>query len=234
MRFVLITEGQSAPLAASVTPAWLAAVAEACTVQLNRDVAPYWGGQYSVRAGSGPTDIAQGEIAFALLDSLPNAPDAIAYHDVAGNAAPFCVLALTQCKTLDDVSTGISHELCETAGDPDVNSWSEAGDGFEYARELCDAVESGWYVIDGIRVSDFVLPAFFSNGAPAPFCYTQAIGAPDSAYPIAPFVTASGGYQVRRTVGTGETDVWGTLKPARAERAQHWASRVHKRGARLG
>lgn len=232
-RFVLIAEGQSAPLASQVTAQWLAAVAAACTVQLNRDVSPYWGGQYSVRAGSGPTDLQPSEIAFGLLDALPDAPGAVAYHDVMGNAAPYALLALTQCKTLDDVSTGVSHEICETAGDPDVNEWCEAGDGFEYARELCDAVESGYYLIDGVRVSDFVLPAFFQTQAPGPYCYTQAIGSSPSVAPIAPFVTAAGGYQVRRSVGTGETDVWGALRPLRAARAQHPASRVYRRGARV-
>lgn len=232
MRFVLINEGQSAPLASQVTADWLAKVAAACTVQLNRDVAPNWGGQYSVRAGSGPSDIAAGEIAFALLDALPGAPDAVAYHDADGNAAPYCLLSLAQCKTLDDVSTGISHELCETAGDPDVNEWCEAADGFEYARELCDPVESNSYPQDGIALSDFVLQAFFERGAAGPYCYTQAIGAPGS-IPIAAFVTAAGGYQVRRGVGTGETEVWGSLRPQRAARAHSWASRLYRRGARV-
>lgn len=233
MRFVLISEGQSAALASQVTPAWLEAVAAACTVQLNRDVSPYWGGQYSVRAGSGPTDLQPSEIAFGLLDALPGAPDAVAYHDVAGNAAPYALLALTQCQTLDDVSTGISHEICECAGNSDVNLWAEAGDGFEYARELCDAVESNSYVIDSVRVSDFLLPSFLQVTAPGPYCYTQAIGAPGT-YPIAPFVTISGGYQVRRSVGTGETDVWGSMRPRKALKNGHWSSRVYRLGARIG
>lgn len=231
VRFVLVNEGQQAPLAAQVTADWLTAVAAACTVQLNRDVSTYWGGAYSVRVGSGPTDIGENEIAFALLDSLPNAPGAIAYHNVAGNAVPYAVLGLDTCSTLDDVSTAVSHELCETAGDAACNAWRDAGDGKEYAQELCDAVESTSYDINGIKVSDFVLPSFFAPEAPGPYRYTSAVAhGPDAA---APFATTSGGYQIVRQVGGGETQVNGTVRADRLTRKRHPSSRTFRRGVRL-
>lgn len=232
MRFVLINEGQKAPLAVQVVPAWLDLVAAACTIQLNRDVATAWGGQYEVRLGLGPTDLAPGEIAFGLIDSLPNAPGAIAYHDVAGNAAPFALLGLDTCSTLDDVSSAISHELCETAGDPDCNAWRDDGQGKEWAQELCDAVEATSYRINGILVSDFLLPAFFEAQAPAPYCYTQALGLP-GAYPVAPFATAAGGYQVVRSAGVGETHVDGAVRALRVAKVRSSSSRVYRRGGRV-
>ncbi len=227
LSFTLVNEGTSAsPLSAQVTPAWLAAVAAACTVQLNRDVSPNWGGEYSVRAGSA-TEIAPGEVVFALVDTLPDAPGAVAYHDVDGNAAPVAYLALTACSTLDDVSTAISHELCETAGDAGCNLWADAGDGSEYARELCDAVESNSYGISGIKVSDFLLPGFFVANAHAPYSYVESVGGPAAV--SSPFQTASGGYQIKRDASGQTTQVTGTLRPFRAQKLGHWSSRAARR-----
>lgn len=230
MRFVLLNEARDAPLTAQVTPDWLGKVTGACTVQLNRDVSAYWGGSYSVRVGSGPTDISPGECVFSLLDSLPD-PNAIAYHDVLGNGVPYGVESLAACSTLDDVSRAISHELCETAGDVACNAWRDDGHGTEWAQELCDAVESWGYAIDGVQVSDFVLPAFFFPGAPGPYHYLAATGAmPDLAGPL---LTGVGGYQIRRAYGGPVSDVWGTVAPARLARKRHSSSRTYRRGARL-
>lgn len=116
-RWVLIQEATASPLVAQVTPAWLARCAAACLIQLNRDVSAEWGGAFEVRAAMSGTDIAAGERVFSIVDSLPDAPGAIAYHDVDGNGAEVAFLALSTCNSLDDVSTAISHELCEAAGD---------------------------------------------------------------------------------------------------------------------
>ena len=227
MNFVLINEGTAAvPLTAQVTQAWLDRVASSCTVQLDRDVSPSWGGSYSVRAGVAGS-IAPGEIVFAIVDVLPGAPGAIAYHDVDGNAAPVAYLALSTCSTLDDVSIAISHELCETAGDAGCNLWADDGRGTEWARELCDAVESSSYEIDGVRVSDFVLPAFFVTNAHGPYSYTESVGGPRAA--LVPFGTAPGGYQIKRD-STGQTvQVNGTRHPMRAAKTAHWSSRFARR-----
>lgn len=231
MRFVLINEGQKAPLASQVTAVWLDQVAAACTIQLNRDLAPAWGGEYEVRVGSGPTDLAPGEIPFVIVDAIPT-PDAVAEHSVEGNAQPFGDLGLVTCSTLDDVSSAVSHELCETAVDPDINAWRDDGQGKEWAQEASDGVEGNSYRINGIAVSDFLLPAFFAPQAPAPYSYTQATGAP-GAYPAAPFATAAGGYQNVRNVGTGETQVDGEVPARRLARARHPSSRFYRRGGRV-
>jgi hypothetical protein len=233
LSFVIINEGTSkSPLASQVTAAWLTRCAAACTVQLNRDVAPEWGGAYRVRAGASVTDIAAGEIVFALVDELAAAPGDVAYHDVDGKDAPVAFLALTTCSTLDDVSTAISHELCETAGDPACNLWVDDGKGSEWARELCDAVESTSYPVDlndgqpPILVSDFLLQAFFGPFAPAPYSFRAA--------PVLPFQTAAGGYQIKRAAGLGETQVQAHSASRRGLKvlggAHHWSSRPARRG----
>jgi hypothetical protein len=220
----LVMQATSSPLVPQVTPEWLAQVAAACQLQLARDVAPIWGPAVGgVRVGTPQPE----EMVFAIVDALPNAPGAEAYHDWE-NAAAVAFLALSTCQTLDDVSSGISHELCETAGDLACNRWADDAAGREWAIELCDAVQEQSYDADGVVVSDWLLPAFFSPGAPGPFSFVQLQGGTG---PGAPFGTTAGGYQLQRASGSGETQVTGTLG-RRAARAKHYSSRTFRRGLR--
>jgi hypothetical protein len=59
------------------------------------------------------------------------------------------------------VSTVLSHELLEWWYDPSCNDWSDRGRS-SVAKELCDPVEADWYRIDGVAVSNYVLPAWFN------------------------------------------------------------------------
>jgi hypothetical protein len=228
---VLIVQATTSPLVPQVTPAWLAQVAGAINTQLIRDVLPIYGGTLGVRVGASPTDIGAGEMVFSLVDALPQDPGAIAYHSVVGQDVPFAFLALSTCSTLDDVSTGISHEMCETAGDLACNLWADDYQGGEWARELCDAVEANSYRISGVAVSDFLLPSFWGTGGVAPYTYCQANNLPGS-FPSGAFQTASGGYQIRRAATGAETEVQGAVRPMRAGKVAHWSSRPYRRGVR--
>jgi hypothetical protein len=240
----IVMQATSSSLVSQVNVDWLGRCAAACSTQLRRDVAPLWGTAIDgVRVSNGQ-DLQPGEMVFAIVDALPDAPGAIAYHDVQGNAVPVAYLALSTCNTLDDVSTAISHELCETDGDEDCNEWCDDGQGHEFARELCDAVESNSYPIDlgdgqpPIRVSDFLLPAFFEANAPGPYNFCATIANDNQPRPSAPFATASGGYQIERDSGSNEQQVqgativhlFGTPRAARRERMKHWSSRATRRG----
>src|SRR5580700_8648281 len=178
-------EAKTSPLVGQVTAAWLTRCAAACDTQLTGDVAPEWGEVIGgVRVGSGPTDVQPGEMVFSIVDSLPDAPGAIAFHDVAGGDVPVAFLALSTCSDLNDVSTAISHELCETVGDPACNLWADDTAGAEWALELCDAVESNSYAVDledgqpPIMVSDWLLPAFFAPGAVGPYSFMGTMPTP--------------------------------------------------------
>lgn len=238
MRFTIIDEstatGNQAKYGGTITLHTLVAIASALTVQLNRDVATHWGGAYAVRAGATKLDIMPGEIACVLLDALPDAPGAVAYHDVTGAEVPVVFLARTQCNSLtsgsDSVSIALSHELCETVGDPFVNAWRDDGHGAEYAQELCDACQESGYEIAGISVSDFLLPAFFAPGAKPPYDYLGTVGQGAIARPLE---TAPGGYQLKRTAGGGETQVFGLIADLRMARKRNPTSRTYRRGARL-
>jgi hypothetical protein len=229
---VILDESISAPLKPQLTAPALASIAAACTVQLNRHLSPYYGGAYSVRVGANAADVQPGELVFAIVDSLPDAPGAEAYHDLTGTDAPDAFLALNTCTSLDDVSTGISHELCESAGDPGCNRWVDDMAGTERALELCDAVQANSYKEGTIALSDFVLPAFFEGAAaPGPYSFCQATSEGSTNVPAGPFETTGGGYQLQRSSGTGETQVTGELG-IRKDKSKHWSSRAYTRGLR--
>ncbi|MGA7124298.1 MAG: hypothetical protein WBY94_29625 [Polyangiaceae bacterium] len=244
MRFVLLdeTNGVGTSQGASLTPEVLKQIASALNVQLNRDYGPQCGGNYSVRVGDGAGDIQVGEVVFAILPTLPNAPGDVAYHDVNGNGVPVCWDAITASDTLigpgNSVSVAISHELLETPGDPGCNLWADGGDGFEYARERCDAVESQSYQVQGVYVSNFLLDSFFVPGAPGPYDFMSWGLLPGAVGPAKPFATAQGGYQLIRSSGAGEHQVTAsaTLQStrylARAAKRAFPLSRQARRGLR--
>lgn len=240
---VIIMEATTSPLVAQVTPAYLARVAAACAAQLANDVRPIWGGPpFGTRVGASPQDVQVGEMVFSIVDSLPDAPGAIAYHDVAGGDVPVAFLALSTCNSLTDVSTAISHELCETMGDAACDLWADDGAGHEWARELCDAVESNSYAVDledgqpPIMVSDWLLPAFFAPGGVAPFSFMATMPSPTGNAPAGPFQVAAGGYQIQRQSGGGETQVTAADGSRRgaivAAGKHHWSSRPARRGVK--
>lgn len=241
MQFALVdgSGGAATSTGQAMDPATLAKIAAACVVYLNRDVASQYGGAYRVRSSDG-SDLQPGEIVFALLAELPNAPDAIAYHDVDGNGLPVLFDAISLSATLtgsgNSVAVAISHELAETAGDEGCDLWADSGSG-EFAHELCDAVESDSYMIDqtGVWVSDFVTRAFWVPKHAGPYSFMASMG--KSHGPGAPMATAAGGYQLVRSSGTGETQVTAMLPgprfAARAKKRAHWGSRAWRRGVRV-
>jgi hypothetical protein len=239
VRFLLVDRsgpaGNAPEHGGPIAPELLRAIADALDVQLNAHLSPHWGGNYVVRAAAGPDTIAlPREVVCAIVDELPDAPGAVAYHDVNGTEVPVVWLARTACNSLtsgaDSVSSALSHELLEAAGDPFVNAWRDDGRGAEWAQELCDAVQESGYTQAGIAVSNFVLPAFFAPGAAGPYDYLGTLGRPAV---FAPLETAGGGYQIRRTGAGGEVSVFGAMAQRRRARKAHFSSRTSKRGARV-
>jgi hypothetical protein len=90
---------------------------------------------------------------------------ALGYHDLTRHGQPFGkVFAKT---TLDDNgkwTVTFTHELLEMLADPNINlcAFDDTARRL-YAYEVCDAVEADalGYVIDGVTVTDFVLPGWF-------------------------------------------------------------------------
>ena len=63
------------------------------------------------------------------------------------------------------MSVGATHEICEMAVDPWLNSAYQDSQGTFWAGEVCDPVEDDQYgyQINGIQVTDFVTPNWFGH-----------------------------------------------------------------------
>jgi hypothetical protein len=91
---------------------------------------------------------------------------ALAYHDLTNDGLPISkVFVDTILKAKTSVSVGATHELCEMAVDPWLNSAYQDPKGVFWAGEVCDPVEDDQYgyQIGGVLVTDFVTPNWFAH-----------------------------------------------------------------------
>ena len=141
----------------------------ALQTQVHRDFAPVWGTDADlafVGAGQNP---APGSWWLGVFDNSDVA-DALGYHDITTEGLPLGkIFAGTDLQTGQSWTITASHELLEMLGDPDINLTvlvqSSDTAGRLYAYEVCDACEADnlGYLIDGVRVSDFVFPSWFES-----------------------------------------------------------------------
>jgi phospholipase C len=177
-------------------------VVRAINRQISEDFEPYWafGGRLRVEGPAGPdTDLEQlkelrGDAILYIIDSAEK-NDVLGYHDQNLSGIPFGFVYLDLCKAVgDEWSTTLSHEALELVGDPQCNLLVQGPDPEDANRtvyhffEMCDAVQAQSYVIDGVTVSNFVLPHYFTPGEEAggrnDFCGTD----------LKSFGVSSGGY----------------------------------------
>jgi hypothetical protein len=113
-----------------------------------------------------------GSVPLLIVDN-PDVANALGYHDVDPRGVPYGRVFVDPVldnggSALGDagdpslsVSAVLSHEVLEWWYDPACNDWSDRGRS-SVAKELCDPVENDYYLIDGVAVSNFVLPAWFN------------------------------------------------------------------------
>lgn len=237
LSFVLVNQSTTTDpaLGGALDDATLDQIASSVEMQLNRDASPEWGGSYHVRRDVA-ANVQPTECGIFIKDSLPEAPGAAGYHATLANGAPVEYIGRDGSNSLtlggQALSVTISHECLEVLGDRAANVWADNGQGTEFAQELCDAVESYSYMVGGVAVSDFVLRAFFTPGAPGPYSYMQGAGL--DAGPPGPFQTASasgGDYQLERTIDeNGVQQVTAKGTPKNPTRTKHFVSRASRRG----
>lgn len=200
-KIVIVNKSTAPGLAAKLT-----AIVAAIGVQLARDVAPVWGAVPALEVGTVP---AEGDSTITIQDAL-DVDGALGYHDENKGIPRGFVgtdATLQNGGTLDEgpnsISVTLSHEILEMVGDYAANLWADGPDGADYARELCDAVESDSYEINGVSVSSFVYPAFFDAQADS----TEKLD--HLGRLTKPFAMSAGGYQIRRTEPGNVSQVWG-------------------------
>jgi hypothetical protein len=134
--------------------------------QWNGDLNNVWGvgqAQFNfVKKGAAP---AAGTWWVVFLDNSDQA-NALAYHDLTNEGLPISkVFVKTLLADKASVSVGATHEICEMAVDPWLNSAFQDANGRFWTGEVCDPVEDGQYgyKIDGLLVTDFVTPSWFGH-----------------------------------------------------------------------
>jgi hypothetical protein len=204
--------------------------------QVQQHWAPIWGSDADlifVPRGQKPPD---GAWWLAILDDSDQA-GALGYHDVTTEGLPLGKVFAKTDKTYGLLwSVTASHELLEMLGDPDINLTAfvqGASGGTLYAYEVCDACEADElaYDIDGVKVSDFVYPAWFESfraEGQGPFDRQNRIEKPFQLLPGGYI----GVYDVTR--GSGWTQLTAKLagQPAMARVATHAARIRPKVGSR--
>ena len=197
--------------------------------QWNHDLAPVWGldtATFSfVPKNQQP---AAGTWWVVFLDNSDQA-GALAYHDLTNEGLPISkVFVKTLVGDHASISVGATHEICEMAVDPWLNSAYQDVHGTFWAGEICDPVESDQYgyKIDGVLVTDFVTPNWFGH--------QHAQGDIDFQHQArAPFEVLSGGYAQKFDPHRGWVQVTGAKAMAtqrshaaegsrRERRARQW------------
>lgn len=187
----------------------------AFTQQWNNDLNSVWGvGDAAftfVPQGQAP---AAGTWWVVFLDDSDQA-GALAYHDLTNEGLPISkVFVKSILADNSSVSVGATHELCEMAVDPWLNSAYQDPQGTFWAGEVCDPVEDDkyGYQIGNILVTDFVTPNWFAHQ------YAQAT-MDFKGYANASFAVLSGGYAQKFDPQQG----WQQINGSRAMTKKHVA-----------
>jgi hypothetical protein len=145
-------------------------------------------------------------------------PGALGYHDdIAG-----VILSRVMAQGPDTWIT-LSHEVLEEIGDPTCDVFAPLGDGREQALEACDRVEGDNYVVDGVPLSNYLLPSAFQPDSEGPWDRLKVLTKWDG--------MSGGGYMIVRDRDGNVTDVFAETNHAQAKVATKLA-RAGSRTAR--
>ncbi len=147
--------------------------------QIAHDFMPHWHMSAELRlegaVGASPHESELPELrgdAIIYLWNGVDVDDAIGYHDTHARGIPFGFVFTDLAEELGESWTvTLSHEALELLGDPEVNllvagphPGNPKKEVFHW-YEMCDAVQAETYKVDGIEVSNFLLPLYFTSSA---------------------------------------------------------------------
>lgn len=143
----------------------LSAMVQALQKQVTRDFLPLWDIGCNILLLDDVTDDYDNLIIFDTADQA----GALGYHDRSPKGHAYAkVFAKTTVQAKEPISTVVSHELLEMLANGNVDKLARNPlNGYLYAVEDCDAVETESYQIDGVAVSNFVTPQWFDPKAMA-------------------------------------------------------------------
>jgi hypothetical protein len=154
-------------------------VLRAINRQVKEDFEPYWSLGATLRleghTGSKPDSESAADMrgdAVIYIWDKHDIDDAVGYHEKNNAGIPYGFVFLDIAAEVGDPwSCTLSHEALELIADPEVNLLVAGPHPSPNLKrhvfhwyEMCDAVQADNYVIDGVTVSDFVLPLYFTGG----------------------------------------------------------------------
>jgi hypothetical protein len=202
--------------------------------QWNRDLAPIWSIDQAHFTWTPKTEQAPVTSWWVVfLDDSDQGTD-LAYHDLTSAGLPLGkVFVKTILADKSIISVKATHEICEMAVDPNNKLAARHPDGTFWACEICDPVDSDeyGYEINGVRVSDFVTPAWFgAKGATGPYDFKQHV--------TSAFEVLAGGYAQKMVpqflLAIAQDTGWAQVNGEKAISKQHVTqppagSRRHRR-----
>lgn len=167
------------------------AITEAAQQDLTENFGPVWSINSKLTfVEHGDDQSWRGKANLVVLDTSDEA-NALGYHDFTPEGLPVGkAFAKTDQMDGAKLSVTLTHELWEMLVDPDINLCVEDNQrGCFVAYESADAVEADnlGHDVNGITISNFVLPSFFSRVAPGPYDFGHVLSQP--------FQLAEGGYE---------------------------------------
>lgn len=154
-------------------------VIRALNRQIAEDFEPAWSMGAELRLeGRGarvkpedPAELRGDAVIYLWEDEAPAA--VLGYHDKNGQGLPFGIVFTAAVASLGRPwSHTLSHEALELLADPESNLLvrgphpdpAQQGRDVFFWYEMCDAVQDEFYELDGVMVSNFVLPLYFTSG----------------------------------------------------------------------
>lgn len=179
-------------------PDLLAAI-RAINQQIAYDFAPYWNMPATLRLEGTLVKQPRANLAAAVMrgdavlyvSSATGKDDPEGFHDRNFRGIPYGVVYTEiSAQTGDPWSVTFSHEALELIADPQANNYVMGPSPHDrrkqvfYWFEMCDAVSSQTYEIDGIALQNFLLPPYFEP--PVPGARTNFLGTELEPFGIAP------------------------------------------------
>ncbi len=175
--------------------ALLVRIAEALAKHMATDFAGYWENIPQTFTVCALADAPNGARILHLVDFIPEAPDALAYHTIDSKGQPTLKLGvqtiLQSGGTLhtgpDSISCAMCHEVDETWVDGPCVIVVYFNDKKNLCYEVDDPVQGDSYDIDGIAMSNFVTQAYFdAEDTTGPWDFLKKLSGP--------LTVAPGGY----------------------------------------
>jgi len=189
--------------------------------QIGDDLAPYWslgatlrleGKSTSTPQKQAPADM-RGDAVIYLWDKT-DVPNALGYHDANNRGIPFGFVFTELSEQLgENWTVTLSHEALELIADPEVNllvagpNPTNPNATVFFWYEICDAVQAETYQVDGIQVSNFLLPLYFTSGEETTG-RNDFLGRAHNGKTLASFGVNPGGYVGFFNPATGQTETY--------------------------